>query len=102
MLDAIAPRVFVLILSNVYAFARIFLPSLSAHSPHEKSVPPSHFTHLSLPPPTTPSQGRSVLRTTVLVDPEGKILNVFADIPESQVDQNPVEALEFMKTTLTA
>ena len=42
-----------------------------------------------------------MLRTTVLIDPEGKILNVFADIPESQVDQNPVEALEFMKSTLT-
>ena len=37
----------------------------------------------------------------MLIDPEGKILNMFADIPESQIDQNPVEALEFMKSTLT-
>lgn len=43
-----------------------------------------------------------MIRTTVLIDPEGKILNVFADIPEAEVDQNPAEALKFMKSMLVA
>ncbi len=45
-------------------------------------------------------RGRSVARTTVLVDPQGNILNVMADIPEGEVEQNPTEALEFMKIHL--
>ena len=40
------------------------------------------------------------MRTTVLIDPEGKLLKVWADIPENQVEQNPVEALQFMKSTV--
>ena len=30
-------------------------------------------------------RGRNVLRTTAMIDPQGKILKVWADIPENQV-----------------
>lgn len=40
-------------------------------------------------------RGRNVLRTTVMIDPEGKVLKVWADIPENKVEANPMEALQF-------
>lgn len=45
-------------------------------------------------------QGRNVLRTTVLVDPEGKVLKVYANIPETEVTTNPKEALQFMTSLM--
>jgi hypothetical protein len=43
------------------------------------------------------SQGRNVMRTTVLVDPKGKVVKMWQDIPESEVEANPLECLNFMK-----
>ena len=42
------------------------------------------------------------MRTTVLVGPDRKILKVDDDIPEDQVETNPVEALEFLTSKMKA
>lgn len=47
-------------------------------------------------------QGRNVARTTVMIDPEGKVMKVWADIPENKVEANPFEALECAKQMLEA
>lgn len=41
-------------------------------------------------------------RTTVMIDPEGKVCKVWADIPESKVEANPMEALQFTQQLLKA
>lgn len=68
--------------------------------------PPIHI-HTQHPTPNTQyptpdRQGRNVARTTVMIDPEGKVLKVWADIPESQVESNPMEALQFTQQLLQA
>lgn len=50
----------------------------------------------------TDGQGRNVARTTVMIGPDGKVLKVWADIPESQVESNPMEALQFTQQMLQA
>lgn len=37
-----------------------------------------------------------------MIDPEGKVMKVWADIPENKVETNPFEALQWTKQQLEA
>ena len=40
------------------------------------------------------------MRTIILIGPDGKVLKADVDIPEEEVESNPFEALNFLKSEM--